>query len=301
LAAAARQERARELISLKTMASVAHVRLDLVNRPENVPLVRQAFNGFAEAIGLSPVDVHDISTALSEACNNASLHAYDGSEGPLQVELRASPQKVVVSVRDRGRGFVSGEMRVGAPAKRGDDGIAGIGLVAIHGLASQVELREQPGGGTEVVMVFATPSLSAEGLGYPYEYFERQASEPGQTQSTIELDVAPLGVARGVLSRVLRAVAARASFSIDQLGHVKRVGELLFTTATSWVPSGHIQASIANTSESLELGIGPICPQEMSSLVTALLKVEPTAEGSLRVQRNGYDRRLILRLRRLAP
>ena len=95
-------------------------------------------------------------------------------------------------------------------------------------------------------------------------------------------------------------MAARASFSIDQLGDVRRVGELLFTTATSWVPDGHIEARLANTSESLELGIGPICPEEMSPLVTALLAIEPSAEGSLRVQRNGHDQRLILRLRRLA-
>ncbi len=290
----------RDLTSLKTMVRVAHVRLDLVNRPENVQLVRQAFSGFADAIGLSPVEVHDISTALSEACNNAALHAYDGAEGPLQVELRASPRKVVVSVRDRGRGFVLAGAPVGVSAQLADDGIAGIGLAAIYGLASEVELREQPGGGTEVAMVFATPSLSAESLGYPHEYFARQASAPGRSESTIELDVAPLGVARAVLSRVLRAMAARASFSIDQLADVRRVGELLFTTAASWVPDGHIEARLANTSESLELGIGPICPEEMSPLVTALLAIEPSAEGSLRVQRNGHDQRLILRLRRLA-
>ena len=72
------------------MAGTPNVRLSLSNRAENVLLVRQALSGLAEAVGLDPIALNDVSTAVTEACNNVVLHAYGGGEGPLEVELCAT-------------------------------------------------------------------------------------------------------------------------------------------------------------------------------------------------------------------
>src|SRR5437763_9890344 len=87
------------------MAEPPNVRLKISNRSENVLLVREMLTGVAELIELDTSDLYDIRTAVTEACNNVVLHAYEGGEGPLEVELRASPETIEVIVRDHGMGI----------------------------------------------------------------------------------------------------------------------------------------------------------------------------------------------------
>ena len=137
------------------MAGTPNVTLRLSNRPENVLLVRQAINGLADALGLDPLDLNDINTAVTEACNNVVLHAYDGGEGPLEVDLCLGADDLEVSVRDSGRGI--------APSAQPDGPVdGGIGLPVMHALASDVQLHDRDGSGTDVEMRFAlTGILSA--------------------------------------------------------------------------------------------------------------------------------------------
>jgi len=91
-----------------------NVRLKLSNRPENVALVRAVLAGVAEAIDLDAEQLDDIRTAVTEACNNAVLHAYEGGEGPLEIDVRLPAEgRVAVVVRDAGIGI---EPRDVAPA-----------------------------------------------------------------------------------------------------------------------------------------------------------------------------------------
>ena len=131
------------------MAATPNVRLRLTNRAENVLLVRQALSGLAESVGLDPVALNDISTAVTEACNNVVLHAYEGGEGdgPLEVELCAGSEGFDAIVRDHGVGIRPG-------VKAAEELSGGIGLPVIQALSETVEFRDLPGGGTEVAMHF---------------------------------------------------------------------------------------------------------------------------------------------------
>src|SRR3984893_17909399 len=96
--------------------------------------------GVAETIDLDSSDLYDIRTAVTEACNNVVLHAYEGEEGPLQLELYVNTDAVEVVVRDRGTGI--------KPHIRSDEEAAlGIGLSIIQALAPRVEFKDVDGGG----------------------------------------------------------------------------------------------------------------------------------------------------------
>jgi serine/threonine-protein kinase RsbW len=262
----------------RTMGVSARLRLDLSNKPENVPVLRQALRGFADAISLPSADLIDVTTALTEACNNASQHAYDGAEGPLEVELQASRGWVGLTVRDRGFGLAA----AGAGAQAGnkspyeiDGQVSGIGLPTISGLATRVRFNERVGGGTEVAMWFATPSVRPQGSARTGRGFEGAAVAPAQLANTIELEAAPFAIAKGVLPRLLRATAARAHFAIDRINDVVRVGEMLIAGARSWSSDGRIQAGIVTTPQSLELAVGPMQPDHASTLAAAVRRIEP--------------------------
>src|SRR5580704_17905321 len=106
------------------MAETPNVRLHLSNRSENVLLVREMLSGFAESVALENSDLYDIRTAVTEAANNVVLHAYEGREGPMEVELHTTPDTVQVVVRDSGVGI---RPRI-RPA---DEAALGIGLPLI--------------------------------------------------------------------------------------------------------------------------------------------------------------------------
>jgi serine/threonine-protein kinase RsbW len=130
--------------------------LSLPSTPDSVPVVRHALRGMLDAGGVDATAAADVLLAVTEACTNAVLHARRGDPvGDLEMEVEAGWRDggLEVVVRDRGQGFTP---RVDSPG-------LGLGLPVIAALSHRMELRETPGGGTEVVMDFqlAAPSQPA--------------------------------------------------------------------------------------------------------------------------------------------
>jgi serine/threonine-protein kinase RsbW len=284
-------------IAMNAMGQAAHIRLELSSRAENVPLVRQALSGLAAATGLSPTDLNDIGTAVTEACNNVSVHAYDGREGPLEVELFAGDDTVVATVRDRGVGLaLDGIATVEFPSEV-DGEPAGIGVPSIKALARNARWSEPPSGGTEVEMTFSTGSLAWEGIGSGYALVGPFSADGSRFSGAIEVGMAPLSVAQDVLPRLLRVMAARAHFSMERHADVQRVGSVvLLTDPSTWSPSG-VHARLLACGDSLEVAIGPLSEEDVASIAVAACATEP----NLRVWTErlaGRPQRLVLRLDR---
>ena len=123
------------------------VRLELPARPEGVGVVRQALVGVADGLALDPSVLADAKMAVTEACTNAVVHAYDDGSGELEVEMLADEEALTVVVRDRGLGIQPRPNRAGSTA-------LGLGLPLIAALSDAFEVRGGPGAGTEVRMTF---------------------------------------------------------------------------------------------------------------------------------------------------
>ncbi len=286
------------------MGGVAQVRLTLSSRAENVTVVRQALAGLADATGLSRADLNDIGTAVTEACNNVSSHAYEGREGPLEVELRTNAETVVVTVRDRGVGITPEDDSAVEFPSDVDGELAGIGLPSIKALTSTARWSEPAGGGTEVEMTFATaplaPQIPGSGNGGrrgDHEPGELSAGEPSWHADAVEVGMAPVAVARRVLPRLLRVMASRARFSLERQADVERVAAAgLGAAVWSWTAGG-VRARLLAAGESLEVAIGPISEQEASRLAVAVGAAEPKLQVSTEHLHDG-PQRLVLRLDR---
>jgi serine/threonine-protein kinase RsbW len=229
------------------MAEPPNVSLTLSNQPDNVVLVREALSAMAEAVGVDGVELNDIRTAVTEACNNVVLHAYEGGEGPLELELYVGGDAVEVVVRDNGTGI--------RPHIRADGEAAlGIGLSIIQALAPRVEFRDVAGGGTEVRMEFATPSArSLQAL--VQNGFQPPDVARSELATTTGLALAPSELARKVLPRVICVLAARARFTTDRIADAELVADALVAQASA---VGHLKMSVAVEPRSLELRVGPL-------------------------------------------
>ena len=118
--------------------------------PESVVLARQAVRGIVDALGWSEERRTDVSIAVTEACTNAVLHAYPEGGGEYEVRVWATPEELVVSVRDYGQGI----------SPRIPSAVAGLGLgmPLMMAICDEVSFSRNGEEATEVRLVF-----SAEG------------------------------------------------------------------------------------------------------------------------------------------
>lgn len=239
------------------MAEIPNLRLSLSSSPENVLLVRQALSGLAEAIDLDPLELNDINTAVSEACNNVVVHAYEGREGPLEVDICAGSPSLRVLVRDHGRGIAPTVM-----AADGEDAfehaVGGIGLPVIRALARDAEFRDVEGGGTEVQMDFATARAGALEPPSPTDQPRLPEIASDGLTSTMALTIAPSALARTVLPRLLCALAARAHFSTDRISDTQLLADTLVAQTDGSLSAAHLGVAIGVAPRKLELRIGPL-------------------------------------------
>ncbi len=226
------------------------VRLELQSFPENVALVRSAITGIAEALELGEEITSDLKTALSEACNNAALHAYDGDSGLLVVEVEAAPSGICVAVLDRGSGITrisSGEDRMG------------LGLAVISALATSSEFRHPEGGGTEVRMWFANPEsdwAEESGGGLSTHHF-RAKHVVDRAANEILVSFAPPTVLRFVLGRLVQSLAAASHFSVSKLTDLRSANDAIAEYIES-AASDEVTVAIASSVRHLSMTTGPL-------------------------------------------
>jgi len=137
------------------MGKDANITLTVPAKPEYVDLVRLTLYGIAAKMNFSFEEIEDMKVAVSEACNNAVLHAYGEEEdGTVEIEfVLVGRQELRIVVRDRGTGFDPANV----PAADGLQGKSveeiesgGLGLMLMEALMDSVEVKA--GQGTSVVL-----------------------------------------------------------------------------------------------------------------------------------------------------
>lgn len=139
------------------------VTLQIPASAEYVDLVRITLYGIAAKMGFNYEEIEDMKVAVSEACNNAILHAYE-LPSPLSPDRASAPRievrfakrdtELSIAVKDEGRSF---DALTAVKAHSPMNGrsieelnVGGLGLYLMQALMDQVEVH--CGAGTEVVM-----------------------------------------------------------------------------------------------------------------------------------------------------
>jgi len=120
-----------------------------------VMVVRQMLGGMCDAWQWDEQFAGDVKLALSEACNNVVVHAYQHEETPgeLRMRLWASADSLVAAVEDDGMGIDATSNRKGL----------GLGLPLIHELADEVAITRSGDAATEILMRFTRNGVGDEG------------------------------------------------------------------------------------------------------------------------------------------
>jgi len=227
----------------------ACVRLEIENRPQNVALVRAALSGLAEAVGFDAELTSDIQTAVSEACNNVVLHAYEGASGPMDVTVSCGSDGIDVLVADRGTGITR-------LSSAGDH--MGLGLALISALADQAEFTSPNDGGTEVRMRFRrAEDPSDDSIPRAHEW----AARPSDLSGDVVLRCNPVTLLRHVLGRVARAIAASSHFTLSGAAELYAVNDAVADYAEA-AADGHVVIAISGSSHQLTLDGWPFMARD---------------------------------------
>lgn len=203
------------------------VELRLEATKDALPLVRQALRGLGESLHADGDALHDAELAVTEACANVAMHAYQGHQGTIEVSLEARACELLAIVRDNGRG-----MRLTDRGRSVDAG--GLGLAVIEGLASQLEIRSERRQGTEVVMTIA--------LG---------ADEP-------QIDPERGLVAERVVRRLAAMTGAQTDLTPDRIMEALLVVELIVRHAHGRLLGDKMEVRLDRLGHGFELRVGPL-------------------------------------------
>jgi serine/threonine-protein kinase RsbW len=253
--------------------ALSAVCLELNNRAESPAIVRAALAGVGQILDLDSELFDDLKTALSEACNNVVLYAYDGEPGPYVVGLEIRPDGIGATVRDWGGGI----QQVGPSEER-----MGVGLAVISALADRAEFISPPDGGTEVRMVFNVRGAAIRSLGVSQD----EAPATGacvQLSGDVVATVWPAGLLAGVLGRVARAVAARTQLSLDRFSDIYLVTDAIAAFAQSAGSAGAITFAVTGGDRRVELTVGPFPAGDGARLLDGGLSSQRGSTIAMRV------------------
>ncbi|MDP6353712.1 MAG: response regulator [Planctomycetota bacterium] len=107
-----------------------------------------------EEAGANMDEMHDITTAVIEAVNNAQVHAYPNGEGEIDVQMAVSNGEIVIEVRDKGVGFDKDTVNVELNLQDYEvlTRKGGRGIFLMNQLMDRAPIDSEPGRGTIVHM-----------------------------------------------------------------------------------------------------------------------------------------------------
>lgn len=120
-----------------------------------IDIVRLTLSGLAAKEGFSYEQIEDMKVAVTEACTNVVLHAYDGgAHGVMEIVFEIHRDSIHIRVKDSGSSFryepnvIAGASLHNKPLS--DANVGGLGLFLMQALMDQVEVRTEMG--TEVIL-----------------------------------------------------------------------------------------------------------------------------------------------------
>ena len=124
---------------------------------EYLDIVRLSLYSFATKAGFSFEEIEDMKVAVSEACNNAVLHAYgDADTGMIDLRFENDGERLVITVQDYGHSFVNTVVPGnGVPGEReeiSELSVGGLGIFLMEALMDEVQVHTDDTAGTKIVL-----------------------------------------------------------------------------------------------------------------------------------------------------
>ncbi len=136
------------------MSSFTH-QLHIQNNTQYLNHVREMLSSNIRKTNLSKTDENKVILAVDEAITNIMEHGYDQkNEGWIDVEVKASPEKLRVKIEDSGKQFNPNEMEDPDVLEHVEKGKKkGLGIFLMRQVMDEVHYRFKEGNKNEICLV----------------------------------------------------------------------------------------------------------------------------------------------------
>ena len=122
-------------------------------RSVNESFARSVVSAFVMSLDPTIAELSDIKTAVSEAVTNCIVHAYPEQKGKVYISAKITQAgKVVIKVRDTGRGIEDVKQAMEPLFTTGGEDRAGLGFAVMQSFMDKVSVRSKLSKGTVVTM-----------------------------------------------------------------------------------------------------------------------------------------------------
>ena len=137
--------------------------IEFLSISANEGFSRVCASAFASQLDPTLEEIADIKTAVSEAVTNAIVHAYQGGQGMITMELGIEENKLSIRVSDQGCGIGDVEQAM-QPfySTVGGEERSGMGFTVMQTFMDEVEVTSAVGEGTSVFMAKQIKSKEQE-------------------------------------------------------------------------------------------------------------------------------------------
>lgn len=122
-----------------------------------IDIVRLTLYGIATRIGFSYEQIEDMKVAVSEACNNVVIHAYDNREvEDIEIAFEEIKDGLVITIKDKGNSF-DYEKTVKKVGPVNEESISNVkigelGIYIMQELMDDIKVNSSAETGTEVIL-----------------------------------------------------------------------------------------------------------------------------------------------------
>ena len=129
------------------------IRIEMEALPENEGFARVAVAAFITAQNPTVEEICDVKTAVSEAVTNAVIHAYEERGGRIVIRCSLGDGLLHMEIEDFGRG-IEDIPKAMEPlfTTRPELERSGMGFAFMEAFMDRLEVRSEPGRGTQVIM-----------------------------------------------------------------------------------------------------------------------------------------------------
>lgn len=137
------------------------IELTIPSSTEYLGVVRLLISGVAERMNFDVDAIEDIKIAISEACTNSVLHAYDEDiSNTLNLKVIRKENELEVVVKDFGKGFdlaILEENKLDEKIQEGVLSGLGLGFTFIKSLMDEVDIQSTQSEGSTITMIKKLP------------------------------------------------------------------------------------------------------------------------------------------------
>lgn len=130
------------------------MKIQFLSKSVNESFARTAVSAFIAQLDPTIGEIADIRTAVSEAVTNCVVHAYRGTQGIIEINVKIlEKDEVYIKIKDKGCGITDVKQAMeplytSAP----EEERAGLGFAVMQSFMDKLSVRSKPDIGTTVIM-----------------------------------------------------------------------------------------------------------------------------------------------------